>query len=48
MDQLLVDQDDVYTRIFSHRVLTTPLLESPVITENRKSLTTCVSRVLGP
>ncbi|XP_076015578.1 uncharacterized protein LOC143007947 [Genypterus blacodes] len=38
MDQLLVDQDDIYTRIYSHRVLTTPLLQSSIVTENRTVL----------
>lgn len=37
-EQILLDEDQVKTRLRHHRTMATPLLPHPILTENRETL----------
>lgn len=37
-EQILLDEDQVETRLRHHRTMATPLLPHPILTENRETL----------
>lgn len=37
-EQILLDEDQVETRLRYHRTMATPLLPHPILTENRETL----------